>query len=309
MFVCPECKNLLERKGLELVCTNSNCKIDSYPIVNDIPRFVQDYYAENFSFEWHRHNKTQYDSDNNSSLSHDYVERLLNFKIKDLKGLNVLEVGCGAGRFTEVIAKSDCYLETFDLSNAIEVCKNHIEKDFKNVNFSQADLYKLPFPDNYFDLIFFRGVLQHTPNPKKSVASLAIKLKKNGNLIMDCYSWKFYKFPKYLMRWFFRNTSNEDLYNWCKKYVPVLTNISNLIRMIPLIGFSISRAIPIKNFTGILELTREEIIDWNILDTFDAYSPAYDNPQTPKSIKKILLESGLNPDYVDDHIICRATKM
>ena len=308
MFICPECKKSLEKEGSNLICKNADCKINSYPIINEIPRFVQDYYAENFSFEWHRHDKTQYDSDNNSTLSYDYVERLLDFKVSELSGLNVLEVGCGAGRFTEVIAKSGCRLETFDLSNAIEVCKKHIEKDFNNVNFSQADLYKLPYPDNYFDLIFFRGVLQHTPNPEKSISSLSKKLKINGKLIMDCYSWKFYKFPKYLMRWFFRNTSNEELYAWCKKYVPKLTRVSNLIRKIPFLGFAISRVIPIKNFSGILELSEREILDWNILDTFDAYSPAYDNPQTPKTIKKFISKAGLDIYYIDNHIICRAIK-
>jgi hypothetical protein len=40
-------------------------------------------------------------------------------------------------------------------------------------------------------------------------------------------------------------------------------------------------------------LTKEELREWVILDTFDMYSPAYDNPQRISTVKKWMEESGV----------------
>jgi ubiquinone/menaquinone biosynthesis C-methylase UbiE len=37
-----------------------------------------------------------------------------------------------------------------------------------NVFIVQAEVYKMPFRENFFDKLFCFGVLQHTPDPEKA---------------------------------------------------------------------------------------------------------------------------------------------
>ena len=48
----------------------------------------------------------------------------------------------------------------------------------KNHNLVQASMYKLPFKKASFDKVFCLGVLQHTPDPKKSFFCLTEMAKE-----------------------------------------------------------------------------------------------------------------------------------
>ncbi|MBK9484344.1 MAG: hypothetical protein IPO01_03770 [Chitinophagaceae bacterium] len=76
-------------------------------IINDIPRFVDSgSYASLFGDQWKEYKKTQLDSYTGSPTSESRLSRCLGGDLKDnLKGKLVLEAGCGAGRFTEVLLK------------------------------------------------------------------------------------------------------------------------------------------------------------------------------------------------------------
>ena len=97
-FVSPKSKAGLYREG-EFLKSNTG---ESFPIVRNIPRFVSsDNYAAAFGFEWKAHAKTQLDSYSGSNISQLRLERILGDKVSSLKGLNVMEAGCGAGRDCE----------------------------------------------------------------------------------------------------------------------------------------------------------------------------------------------------------------
>jgi hypothetical protein len=49
----------------------------------------------------------------------------------------------------------------------------------------------------------------------------------------------------------------------------------------------------VANYTGILPLSEQQLQEWALLDTFDWFSPAYDNPQTSSTIRGWLHQSGL----------------
>src|SRR5256885_13320436 len=83
-----------------LVCSQG-CRV---PIVGGIPRFVgTENYATAFGLQWNAFRKTQLDSYTGTTISRDRLTRCLGGSLDIVRGKSVLEAGCGAGRFTEVL--------------------------------------------------------------------------------------------------------------------------------------------------------------------------------------------------------------
>ncbi|WP_447860111.1 hypothetical protein [Nitrospira calida] len=75
-----------------------------YPIVAGIPRFVPPgSYAETFGFQWRTFASTQLDSVSGHPISAERFWRATAWSPGELRGQWVLDVGCGAGRFAEVV--------------------------------------------------------------------------------------------------------------------------------------------------------------------------------------------------------------
>src|ERR1700704_281860 len=165
-----------------------------YPYVQGIARFVDaQHYAASFGFQWHRYQKTQLDHDEvRESDRHFRMKTAL--RPEELKGKLVLDVGCGMGRFAEVVTRWGARVVGIDLSAAAEVAaKNLSDREF--IAF-QADVFSLPFAPESFDCIYSMGVLHHTPDCEKAVKVLPQFLKPGGTLAVWLYSGynKWYRF-------------------------------------------------------------------------------------------------------------------
>ena len=98
------------------------CEDRSVEIVSKIPRFANEVsYASLFGDQWKEYKKTQLDSYTGSPISASRLDRCLGNIKDELNGKLVLEAGCGAGRFTEVLLKKGAILVSSDLSSAVEV--------------------------------------------------------------------------------------------------------------------------------------------------------------------------------------------
>ena len=64
-------------------------------------------------------------------------------------------------------------------------------------------------------------------------------------------------------------------------------------------GMIVHRFLPMCDINRTLpaNLSKEELREWVILDTFDMFSPAYDNPQRVSKVKKWMQESGANVTF------------
>jgi 2-polyprenyl-3-methyl-5-hydroxy-6-metoxy-1,4-benzoquinol methylase len=185
-FISPKSRQKLSRRNNELVSPSG----ESFPIVNEIPRFVQrSNYAQAFGLQWKAYAKTQLDSYSGTNLSGERVDRCLGSSKDSLRGKDVLEVGCGAGRFTELLVKGGGHVHSLDLSEAVEVNKENIG-EVPNYLVAQASVYDMPFPDEAFDVVFCLGVVQHTPSSEKTIAALWQKVKPGGLLVIDHYKWR-----------------------------------------------------------------------------------------------------------------------
>jgi 2-polyprenyl-3-methyl-5-hydroxy-6-metoxy-1,4-benzoquinol methylase len=88
--------------------------------VNSIPRFAEAGYVQSFGLQWNEYRNTQLDSFNGTSISKNRLERLLGGPLNILKGKEILEAGCGAGLFTEVMLAAGANVFAVDLSQAVE---------------------------------------------------------------------------------------------------------------------------------------------------------------------------------------------
>jgi len=255
----------------------------AFPVVDGIPRFVpKENYAASFGFQWHRHYATQLDSYTGKPFSERRLFEASKWP-RNLAGQLLLEAGSGAGRFTEVLAKTGADVFTFDLSSAVEVNRRS-NGAHPNVRFFQADLLNIPFRHRAFDKVICLGVIQHTPDPAASFDSLARHVKPGGSLVIDCYAkrWTHVIGWKYILRPITRRMDKPTLYGIVDRWVTRLLPLSTFLRRN--FGAVGARILPILNYAH-WGLPPELNKQWSTLDTFDHYSPWYDRPQTLKTVR------------------------
>lgn len=267
-------------------------------IKGGIPRFVKsaDNYSENFGFQWKKFAKTQLDSYSGITLTSDRFFKDTQWSLADLKGRRVLEIGSGAGRFTEILLSTGALVYSFDYSAAVEAnFANHGQHE--NLLLFQGSVYEIPFPDDFFDFIFCFGVLQHTPDPPMALSCMVKKMKPEGKIAVDNYpagSSKTTKRPNSNYRKVARRLSflsPKNLFQFVRFYHQFWFPIDTLIRtklpptLYPKVLHHIG--IPCFNYVHTIPLSYKQLKEWAILDTFDALGATYDKPVTQEEFRAL----------------------
>src|SRR2546425_15431 len=156
------------------------------PIAHGVPRFVRtDAYTASFTFEWHRHRRTQFDS-KRSRETEARLFQVTGLSPAGLAGKLVLDAGIGAGRFADAIVRYGGTVVGVDLSYAIDVARENLGSH-PNVHLLQADLLNLPLKSGTFDLIISIGVIMTTADAKRTFLSLVPLLKPGGTIAIWVY--------------------------------------------------------------------------------------------------------------------------
>lgn len=271
-----------------------------FPVRNGVMRIVKgDDYADNFGFQWNKFQKTQIDREQSTwpiSKIRFFAETA--WEPAHLKGKDILEVGCGAGRFSQVVlANTEANLYSVDLSNAVEANYRNNCQYGERLKIFQASIYEMPFEDNSFDKVFCIGVLQHTPDFRKSIHSLAAKVKPGGELVVDFYpvtGWWTKIHSKYIFRPITKKMDHEKLLARIDKNADWMISLYNFFHKLG-VGKLFNRFLPIPDIKATIPdgLSRQELRDWVVLDAFDMFSPEYDQPQTISQVKKWVEETGM----------------
>ncbi len=75
--------------------------------------------------------------------------------------------------------------------------------------------------------------------------------------------------------------------------MPVGFAVSEVLFRLPVLGRVFRFALPIANYTDELRLSPRQRYRWAVLDTFDALSPAYDQPLRRVDLEEWLNEAGI----------------
>lgn len=310
LLACPDCLGALalhEHEGsnadaiLEGVLRCGGCG-SSYPVRGGVPRFVPpENYAAGFGFQWKTHARTQYDSYNGTRISESRFFGQTRWP-RQMPGELVLEVGSGGGRFTEQIASTGATVVSLEYSSAVEANFASNGKH-PNVLIVQADLYHMPFHPASFDRVVCIGVLQHTPDVRKSFLTLPQYLRPAGYLAVDIYrrprGIRRLLNTRYWVRPLTRRIAPERLYRLTSSYVRTMWPVARLIGRIPVVGRKLNWMLLIGSYHGMYELSDEQMREWAVLDTFDMLAPAYDQPQDVETVRAWFMEAGL--EEVDVH--------
>ncbi len=298
-FISPATGAKLTPQNNELIADSG----EKFPVVNGVPRFVPaDNYASAFGLQWKNFAKTQLDSFNGTKISQERLERCLGFPIEQLKGKNLLEVGSGAGRFTELFVKGGAHVHTIDLSVAVEVNKENIG-NAENYAVAQASVYELPFPKQSFDVVICLGVIQHTPSSEKTIDALWQMVKPGGLLVIDHYIWRLGYYFNPATYW--RLVLKEMKPATSKKIVDVLTAIFFpfhwAFRNVPALDWLVKRVSPVMCYMQLHpEMSKQEHYEWARLDTNDSLTDYYKHLRTAAQIKTELEKLGGKNIWVNE---------
>ncbi len=107
------------------------------------------------------------------------------FLLKQLpnKGKIVLDIGCGTGEFSRLLAQRFNQVIAIDLSSKmIEVAKQR-SQNYRNIDFQIADILQWHFPREKFDAITSIATLHHLP-VENLLPNLQAALKPGGKLVI-----------------------------------------------------------------------------------------------------------------------------
>jgi SAM-dependent methyltransferase len=292
-FIDPITQENLLFFGDSYKCEFGSCH---YPVIGGIPRFCNlENYSSSFGFQWDKFDRTQFDSHSgaNQSTQRFYCET--GWDPDDLEKCYVLEVGSGAGRFSEVFLRTTAgVLHSVDYSVAVEANRRNNAIYGDRLRLAQASIYEMPFPDNSFDKIFCLGVLQHTPSFDASVISLISKACVGGEIVVDFYpikGWYTKIHSKYLLRFITKRMPKELLLRIIRFFAPSMLFLFDLLCKLRL-GV-LTRFVPITDVRGFPKtLTPAQRLEWTIMDTFDGLSPEFDNPQRLADVVKMFSQNG-----------------
>jgi ubiquinone/menaquinone biosynthesis C-methylase UbiE len=98
-----------------------------------------------------------------------------------------LDVGCGTGRWSVLVAPRVEHLHLLDPSaEALSVAKQNL-CSAHNVTYHLHSVANIPLPSQALDFAFSLGVLHHVPDPEAAVASIADKLKPGAPFLIYLY--------------------------------------------------------------------------------------------------------------------------
>jgi len=100
----------------------------------------------------------------------------------------VLDAGCGTGVLCRYLAKHHSSIRHIDGIDAspdrLKMAYNESKSSSIPIEFLQANLESIPFPDNTFDYVFSRYVFEHLQNPEKVTGEIYRVLKPGGIAII-----------------------------------------------------------------------------------------------------------------------------
>ena len=96
---------------------------------------------------------------------------------------NVLDIGCGTGRFSQALPSRFSYTGVDFSQKAIELARKRFAKP--NIRFCVADALKLPFHESEFDIVICLGSLEHFPDMHQCLLEMKRVTRSGGKIYIE----------------------------------------------------------------------------------------------------------------------------
>jgi ubiquinone/menaquinone biosynthesis C-methylase UbiE len=121
---------------------------------------------------------------------------VISFDVKKLRlepGWRVLDIGCGSGRHTAAIARHErvqilgADINPADIAETKKrlIFQERLEGKRGRWDLLASSINRLPFKDNFFDLIVCSEILEHIPDHRQAVAEVVRVLKPGGDMVVS----------------------------------------------------------------------------------------------------------------------------
>jgi 2-polyprenyl-3-methyl-5-hydroxy-6-metoxy-1,4-benzoquinol methylase len=296
--ICPVDRLPLSVRGIdgELVC----------PEGQGIPRLLarERNYAEAFGAQWNHYRITQLDSYTKTNLSRSRLRRCLGEELwSELQRpgqLEVLEAGCGAGRFTEILLELPAASVTStDLSSAVEPNQTNFPQSERH-RIIQCDIGQFPFHTEQYDIVICLGVVQHTTSSEETIAALYDQVKPGGWLVLDHYTHSlshYTRLGEMSLRPILKRLSPEKGIAATKALTRCFFPLHRAVRHVRPAQMALSRFSPLLTyFQAFPELSDKHQYEWSELDTHDSLTDWHKHVRSKRSIRATL--QALNARHV-----------
>jgi cyclopropane fatty-acyl-phospholipid synthase-like methyltransferase len=123
-------------------------------------------------------------------------ECLVQFVAKEIERKNrkierILDVGCGNGRHLVYLAKKGFNVFGIDISQkSLSIAQQWLDKEGLHAELKKATVTKIPYPDEYFDVVICLGILDHIliKEAKNGIQEIERVLKSQGILFLGLRS-------------------------------------------------------------------------------------------------------------------------
>jgi SAM-dependent methyltransferase len=216
--------------------------------------------------------------------------------------VQILESGCGAGRFTEILLQLPAASVTStDLSSAVEPNKANCPLSDRH-RILQCDINQLPFIPGQYDIVVCLGVIQHTKDPERTIEDLYNQVRPGGWLIIDHYTHTlsyYTKLSEWLLRPILKRVSPAKGLKATKALTRVFFPLHRAVRTVKPLQMLLSRFSPLLTYYHLFPQLNDKLqYEWAELDTHDSLTDFYKHLRSTRSIRRTLQALGSQSVWV-----------
>ena len=202
--------------------------------------------VQGFGDEWSRLDQSQLSDSERNEIFSTYFSIFPWGKLShDSVGF---DVGCGSGRWAQIVAPRVGTLHCIDPSDALVVAKNNL-RDIPNCQFHLADANSLPFPDASMDFGYSLGVLHHVPDTQSALSHCVQKLRPGAPFLIYLYYAFDYRPKWYRFIWLLSDIARRFISRlplWLRYHLSqsialiVYWPLSRLAKAVEFLGFGVN---------------------------------------------------------------------
>ena len=304
-LVCPEDQQPLGAREEAFECANGH----RFEVEADVPQVVLSRadYLDAFGVQWNRYRLTQLDSYTGTTITRDRLRRCLGETIwsmlSDGAPKQVLEAGCGAGRFTEVLLSLPATRVTStDLSSAVRANVANFPQSHRH-RVVRCDIGALPFRTESYHVVVCLGVIQHTPDPEQTIANLYGQTKPGGWMVIDHYTRELSHYTKVtslLLRPLLKSLPPRQGTRATEALTRGLFPLHRAVRHRPWAQRILSRVSPLLTYYHVFPQLDDRLqYEWALVDTHDHLTDHFKHFRSAARIHAVLTGLGAENIWVE----------